>query len=221
MACFYDNFYVKKNYAGEVEFIRQFVDNDASILDAGCGTGNHAKILQDLGYKISGFDISPDMVNIAREKVNGDFFVSDLLNVKLDKKFDLIISFFAVFNHLKGYSQFKHALQNLKNCLKDNGKIIIDLHNPQRSGKKIEKLDNATRIMSWRKCSVLGREFSRITYVVSDKKLVAHHVFRIFKMEKLAKIARTISFKNVEFYENYSLETKASSYSKNIQMVLS
>ena len=76
MACFYDELYKNKNYKREVGFIEKFLNSkEDKILDAGCGTGNHAKILQDKGYNVCGFDLSPQMVEIANRKVNNNFEV--------------------------------------------------------------------------------------------------------------------------------------------------
>ncbi|MBS34655.1 MAG: hypothetical protein CMO26_01870 [Thiotrichales bacterium] len=42
---------------------------DARILDAGCGTGNAAQLLHQIGYRnLSGFDPSPGMLEVARRK---------------------------------------------------------------------------------------------------------------------------------------------------------
>ena len=124
MADLYDKFYAKKDYKKEVEFICKFISQkDSNILDAGCGTGNHAKILKDLGYNVYGFDLSADMVSIANTKIPEHFSVANLLKFTSEKKYDCIISFFAVFNHLKNYKEFKIALQNLKKCLKKTEKI--------------------------------------------------------------------------------------------------
>ena len=122
MACFYDELYKNKNYKREVGFIEKFLNSkEDKILDAGCGTGNHAKILQDKGYNIYGFDLSPQMVEIANTKVNNNFEVANLLFYSTEKKFDLIISFYAVFNHLKSYKEFSFALQNLLKALNNKG----------------------------------------------------------------------------------------------------
>ena len=51
-------------------FVGRHIDNfDANILDAGCGTGNMAQILQQMGYRsIDGLDPSEGMLEIARTK---------------------------------------------------------------------------------------------------------------------------------------------------------
>lgn len=222
MAYLYDKFYVNKDYSKEVDFVRHFIKTkNYKILDAGCGTGNHVKILYDLGYNVVGFDKSIDMINIANEKVKGHFFIDDLLDIKSKNKYDLIISFFAVFNHLRNYKEFKMALLNLKSNLKGGGKIIIDLHNPQKNGEKVESIESATRIMKWRKCNLLKKEFSEITYIVDGKRFETNHTFKIFDIDKLRKIATKLGFIDIKFYENYNITKKASKTSKNIQMVVS
>ncbi len=221
MATLYDEFYKNKNYTKEVDFIKNFIeDKSIKILDVGCGSGTHAKILSDCGYDVKGFDKSPDMVSIANSKVPEHFFVDDLLNIKHDQKYDLIVSFFAVFNHLQGYKEFIVALNNLKHLLKDKGKIIVDLHNPQKNGSKTERIENAVRIMKWHKCNLLKKEFSKITYIVNNKTFKTTHVFKIYSLEKLRKIAKNSGFAYVQFCENYNVDSVAKNSSKNIQMIL-
>jgi len=221
MAKFYDKFYQNKNYYKEVGFIEKVVNNKGcKILDAGCGTGRHAEILHNNGYIVSGFDLSKEMVDIANQKVNGCFEVGNILNYKSDEKFDVVISFYAVFNHLKNYKQFALALKNLVKVLNPNGKIIIDLHNPHKNGCKVERVDDLERTMKWRICRLLDREYTKIKYDVDGRMYLTSHVFKIFKISKLKKICEKFRFKSYEFYENYNLERPATNKSKNIQLVI-
>ncbi|MBQ7352173.1 MAG: class I SAM-dependent methyltransferase [Clostridia bacterium] len=222
MAYLYDKFYTNKKYNNEVAFIESFIKNkNCNILDAGCGTGNHAKILNELGYNIQGFDKSPNMIEIANTKIPNNFFVHDLLiPLSTNEKYDMIISFFAVFNHLKNYKQFKTALSNLKSLVNKEGFIIIDLHNPQSNGTKIESIDNTTRIMKWHRFPILNKELSKITYKINNKIYKTRHVFTIFKINKLTQIAKRLGFSEVLFFENYNTQRPATELSKNIQMVL-
>lgn len=49
--------------------VKSLVSTDALILDAGCGTGLAGVELAERGYKtIDGMDLSPDMLDVAREK---------------------------------------------------------------------------------------------------------------------------------------------------------
>lgn len=220
MSKLYDVFYSGKDYKKEAEFISKFLKPDAKILDAGCGTGSHCKELKSLGYTTDGFDLSPDMISIAKEKVSGNFTVASLLDFSSKINYDAIISFFAVFNHLQDYEEFEYALRNLKNHLKDEGIIILDLHNPQKNGSKFEIKDNVSRLMKWRICRLCGKETTKITYNIDGEKIYTSHKFKIFKMQRIKKIAETLGFVNVEFYSNYDISSPATENSKNIQVVL-
>jgi SAM-dependent methyltransferase len=53
-----------------------------SILDAGCGSGIKSKYLAEKGFKVTGFDFSEEMIEIAKHEAPGiEFFVHDLYEV--------------------------------------------------------------------------------------------------------------------------------------------
>src|SRR2546427_28456 len=59
----------------------------ASLLDLGCGTGNHALILAKRGYRVTGIDSSAGMLRVARAKARSQ---SNLAFVRADmRRFDL------------------------------------------------------------------------------------------------------------------------------------
>ncbi|MBE5738944.1 MAG: class I SAM-dependent methyltransferase [Clostridiales bacterium] len=220
MSALYDKFYAHKDYKREAKFIAHFLNPHSHILDAGCGTGSHCKELNSLGFKTDGFDLSPDMLSIAIKKVEGNFTIASLLDFSSKIHYDAIISFFAVFNHLRNYKELQSALCNLKEHLKEGGIIILDLHNPQHSGEKVDNIDGATRQMKWKVCHLCNKEYTTITYKVDNETMIDTHTFKIFKMHKIKKIAERLGFANIEFYSNYNTSTPATHKSKNIQVVL-
>jgi 2-polyprenyl-3-methyl-5-hydroxy-6-metoxy-1,4-benzoquinol methylase len=67
-----------------------------SILDAACGPGKYAEILLSQGASVTGFDISPRMVELAKanNKESGTFFVHGLaapLERLADESFDVVL----------------------------------------------------------------------------------------------------------------------------------
>ena len=65
----YDSVYRDKNYDEECNIIRKLFNsygdgNVSSVLDLGCGTGNHALRLAAQGYRVAGVDRSEKRCSI-------------------------------------------------------------------------------------------------------------------------------------------------------------
>ncbi len=98
-------------------------------LDAACGTGRHSELLNKLGYKVTGMDISVEMLEEARKNRNKEinFIEGDLTAIPLkDKCIDLAISALAL-THLPNIEK---ALSELKRVVRPGGNIIISDINP-------------------------------------------------------------------------------------------
>lgn len=98
-------------------------------LDAACGTGRYSELLYSLGYKVTGMDISVDMLEEARKNRNKkiNFIEGDMTAIPLhDKSVDFAISALA-FTHL---SNIDKALSELKRVVRPGGNIIISDINP-------------------------------------------------------------------------------------------
>lgn len=96
-AKYYDKFYSKKNYKKEVEFLKKLVRKNDKIIDIGCGTGIHASLLSN--YDVDGLDLNKEMLEIAKTRIKGNLYNQNMLNININKKYNIIISMFAVINH--------------------------------------------------------------------------------------------------------------------------
>src|SRR5688572_31581254 len=104
----YDVLYQDKDYLEESRLIDRLLQAYGNgpvrtVLDLGCGTGNHALPLAQLGYEIVGVDRSAGMLESARKKaisqqINGkaNFYQDDIRSVQLQRAFDASIMMFAV-----------------------------------------------------------------------------------------------------------------------------
>ncbi|MEK6935603.1 MAG: class I SAM-dependent methyltransferase [Nanoarchaeota archaeon] len=101
------------------------VNNNSKILDAGCGTGNFLKILEDenKSLELYGIDISSQMLKIAKNKLKNKAKLSLVAveKIKYKNKFDYIFSAEA-FHH---YENQDKAMENFNIALKKKGKLII------------------------------------------------------------------------------------------------
>lgn len=137
---YYDLIYREKDYENEVEYITSLIlkhnPNAKTILDLGCGTGIHANLLAKKGFSVTGVDYSSEMIKIANNKKSNeyldninrlDFIVGDIKSIKLDKKFDVVISIFHVFSYLNSNADIHETIHNIDTHLnKNDGLLIFD-----------------------------------------------------------------------------------------------
>lgn len=219
-AKYYDKFYQNKNYKKETEFLKNFINANDKILDVGCGTGIHAALLTDNGFEVDGLDLNKEMLEIAKTRLKTNLYWQNILEIDISKKYNMIISMFAVFNHLKDTDELMRGLMNLKQLLHDVGKIIIDLHNPQSSGSKIDTYDNMTRVMKWNYDRSLKIEKSDIIFEIDGIKYTDTHTFRIFTIDEMKECCERVGLKVVNVYENYDINKEGTSTSKNLQFLI-
>jgi SAM-dependent methyltransferase len=100
----------------------------ATILDAGCGTGYLAARLVERGFRVTGFDISPEMVRLARENVPGaEFLVSDARDFALPRRFHAAVATFDTLNHLLTPEDLTRALSGVARALRRGGLFLFDV----------------------------------------------------------------------------------------------
>jgi SAM-dependent methyltransferase len=102
-----------------------------SALEIGCGTGGFARRLAERSDQVLAFDLSPEMIRLARERSaefpNIDFQLTDICDQTLpDESFDCIASI-ATLHHLP----YAEILLKMKAALKPGGiLLILDLFEP-------------------------------------------------------------------------------------------
>jgi ubiquinone/menaquinone biosynthesis C-methylase UbiE len=79
------------------EALRLVQPEGKKVIDLGCGAGDLAPYLQELGYEYSGVDSSEEMINLARKKSGVNVKVEDFANTTFDdSNFDLVVSKWAI-----------------------------------------------------------------------------------------------------------------------------
>jgi ubiquinone/menaquinone biosynthesis C-methylase UbiE len=103
------------------------------ILDLGCGNGYFSFMLEKKWAKVTGVDISSNLIAFAKEtakklKSKSEFLVADAANLKVlkDKKFDIIVSNMA-------FMDIKDIKKTIKECSKHLRKtwlLLFSIANP-------------------------------------------------------------------------------------------
>jgi 2-polyprenyl-3-methyl-5-hydroxy-6-metoxy-1,4-benzoquinol methylase len=129
-----------------------------TVLDVGCGEGWLAKELQDLGINVTGVDVIPELIEKAKQKITGDFYVASFEDIYLNKivfskLFDAIVINFA----LIGKESTENLLASLPSYLAKNGKLFIQTLHPF-SRKSINDYTSGWKEGSW---DGLGEQFTQ------------------------------------------------------------
>ena len=118
-------------YYARPEMIRLASDvAGLEILDAGCGSGPLMEALRAEDAVVSGFDLSPAMVELARQRLgeDADVRVADL-GAPLpypDDAFDLVVASLSL-HYVKDWAS---ALAELRRVLKPGGRLIVSIIHP-------------------------------------------------------------------------------------------
>lgn len=131
---YYDKFYYIKNYEMEVDFIFKILEKykikTTKILDVGCGTGNHDRLLILKGFYVTGVDLNEEMLDIARKKVKkGVFLKGDMKNLDsvVSGEFDAVLFMYNSIGYNTNVSDFRKTLKGVYNHLRKGGVLIFDL----------------------------------------------------------------------------------------------
>ncbi len=219
LAKLYDLVNQKKDYVGEVEFLKAlFKKYDINtVLDMGCGTGTHMKLLEEAGFKCEGIDLNQEMLEVAKSKVKGYLTQADMAEFSLGKKYDAVICMFATFNHLLQLDYARKAIKCFKRHLNKQGILLIDLHNPQSSGSKQDIIEDIVREMKWDYNPKTRIEKSAVVFKIGKREIEDKLTMRIYSISEMLEMIRAAGFSESEAYEGYGFKP-AQLTSKNLEI---
>jgi SAM-dependent methyltransferase len=131
-AAVYDALYGDKDYDAECALIQRLFEQYAqgpvaTILDLGCGSGNHAVPLLAGGFSVTGVDRSESMLQQARAKSPQALFLNaDIRIVDLNRTFDAALMMFAVLGYQTEMADALAALKTARRHLNPGGLFLFD-----------------------------------------------------------------------------------------------
>ena len=183
-----------------------------TILELGCGTGKHAKILQDNGYSVYGIDLSKNMIKLAKQNgINCE--VADIRTYRQDNKFDCCISLFHIASYQNSDKDISDYFETASFHLKKGGFFIFDiwykpavLHQLPENRVKIMENDEIKVIRHCNPKHLPQRSIVKVNYEIKimDKKgnlcenIKETHSMRYFSSEEIKKFALNSQIKIIE-----------------------
>ena len=133
-----------------VEQLLTLLPRPARVLDAGCGTGQPtARQLVDAGCEVTGIDVSPVMLELARGNVpEATLLQRDVLSIDASLgRFDAAVSFFTLL--MLPRDQIRRALARLREVLVPSGWLALGMVEADLDDVEISFLGQPVRVSGW------------------------------------------------------------------------
>ncbi|ANU11069.1 hypothetical protein A1A1_13607 [Planococcus antarcticus DSM 14505] len=105
-----------------------------SVLDLCCGYGRHSRYLAELGWRVTGVDLSAPLLQEAiRLTVNLpiQYMRCDMRNIPFQKEMDLVLNMFTSFGYFPQDAENEKVIEGISQSLKEGGYFIMDYLNPK------------------------------------------------------------------------------------------
>ena len=161
LAKIYDTLMLGVDYGDWARYIQSLTEQHGGIpertaLDVACGTGSTTLALARSGFAVTGLDLAPHMLSIAREKADRerartDFLEADMRDFILPHPVGLVVSFQDGLNYLLSPEDISQTFTAISRALLPGGLFIFDIN-------RVEKLKGTKTEVSW----VESEEFTLI-----------------------------------------------------------
>ena len=128
----YDLIYTsKKDYAAEsrrlAEHVRTLRPDARTLLDVGCGTGEHARWLTGEGFEVEGVDLDEGLLARAREKnPHVPFHAGDMRSVRLGRRFDVVTCLFSAIGYVGDAEGLAAAMDTFRAHVPAGGLVVVE-----------------------------------------------------------------------------------------------
>lgn len=136
LAEIYDYLVAGVDYDDWLAYIEKILDRHGCrarrVVDLACGTGNTTLPFACKGYEITGVDIAPAMLALARQKaeqagLKATFLLQDMRELELSAPVDLATCYHDGLNYITDPADLEKVLAGVHSYLKPGGLFIFDL----------------------------------------------------------------------------------------------
>ncbi len=137
----YDRLTNDVDYAGVVDFYFEILGREGlsprTAADLACGTGSVSVLLADRGLSVVGVDMSPEMLCMASQKIEGRenaplFVCQNLTELRLPRGVDLAVCALDSLDYITDPADCKEAIKRIYKALNPGGCFIFDVNTPEK-----------------------------------------------------------------------------------------
>ena len=141
LAASYDRLTNDVDYEATVEFYMQILEREGlkprTVLDLACGTGSVTKILAEMGFSVTGVDMSEEMLTEAFVKVQDlpnppRFICQKLQELYVPRGVDLAVCALDSLDYITNPDDCAEAIRRTYKALNPGGIFIFDVNTPEK-----------------------------------------------------------------------------------------
>lgn len=145
-ALIYDHLMQEIPYAKYIDFLIEALGDlkGRSILDVGCGTGTLALALAKKGAKVTGIDLSHEMIEIAIKRAEDAHLLiewkqQNMMDMMSDHLFDAVVITIDSLNYLQDEAALRQTLRHVYDVLTPGGILLFDVHSLYKMAVLLEE----------------------------------------------------------------------------------
>lgn len=148
---YYDILYYKRNEQEATAFIQLLISHlnpkpGSSMLDVACGKGRHSRALSEMGFDVTGIDLSEAAISEAKqtETETLHFFCHDMRLPFFINYFDYAFNFFTSFGYFHTNREHNNSIRTIAQSVKHGGIFVIDYLNVHYAEDHLVKNEQMT-----------------------------------------------------------------------------
>ncbi len=182
----------------------------ARVVEAGCGPGRFARALHAAGMKVTGYDISPQVIDLARQESPGpDYIVGDMGDLPRWSA-EAIVNVFSSFGYGATPEDDAAILAAWRRALTPGGGLLMELSDLERAEHRLGRdggvfkrssggVDEELR-MDW------DRQVLHVCYRTAEDELECDT--RIYSRQQLTGMARSAGFVDIRTFGGFDRRPK-------------
>ncbi len=212
---YYHLLYKNRNFDEAEEFIRNLMTNlalpkDYKIMDLACGKGRHSIFMNQLGYDVTGLDLSENSIRWAKQFENERlrFDVHDMRTIYKPAAFDLIVNLFTSFGYFASSEEHDRVFESVYAQLKNNGLFVLDYLNVEKAIAELipseEKSIEGINFLI-EKSVVQGYIRKDIRFHADHQDFHYQELVKVIRLEQFVEIAKSVEFQLLSCFGDYQL----------------
>lgn len=136
----------------QIDFLTRTLDlhPPGDVFDLNCGDGRHAIEFARRGYRVTGLDLSEELLAQAQKRARKlglsiRFVRGDMREIPYERTFDLLVNFFTSFGYFRTDEENARVLRGIARALRPGGRFLMDYLNREQVLRTLTPQDRKTQ----------------------------------------------------------------------------